>query len=91
MSYIEKLKHHERLMTTMAERNGADLVLAEQVGLVSPEEIFEATQACTGCGAVSACESHLSTGDAGLPNYCRNSEMIRRIADDMDGLGLNDA
>lgn len=90
MSYFEKLKRHERLMTTMADRNGADLSLAEQVGLVAPEEVFAAAQSCMGCGSVVACESHLSTGDAGLPNYCRNTEMIRRIADDMDDLGFND-
>lgn len=90
MSYVDKLKRHKRLMTTMAERNGADLFLAEQIGLVSPEEVFAATQSCLGCGAVEACESQLSSGDAGLPNYCRNDDMIRRIARDMDDLGLND-
>lgn len=90
MSYIDKLARHERLMNTMAEQNGADLLLAEQVGLVTPEELFSATQACTGCGAVTACESHLQAGDPGLPGYCRNREMIRRIADDMTDLGLGD-
>lgn len=89
MSYIDKLARHERLMTTMAEQNGADLLLAEQVGLVTPEELFSATQACTGCSGVAACESHLEAGEPGLPGYCRNSEMIRRIADDMADLGLS--
>lgn len=90
MSYIDKLQHHQRLMTRMAEQNGADVAIAEQVGLISPEEVFEATLACSGCSAVQACEAHLDQGVAGLPGYCRNADMIGRLAKDMDEFGLSE-
>lgn len=90
MSYIDKLERHERLMTRMADRNGADVFLAEQVGLVSPEEVYDATLACTGCAAVETCETHLDAGAPGIPDYCRNGEMIRRLAGEMDDLGLSE-
>lgn len=89
MSLFSKLERHERLMSRMADANGADLSLAGQVGLVSPEEVFAATQACTGCGSVVACETHLDTGLKGLPDYCRNKEMLVRLAGDMEDLGLS--
>lgn len=91
MSYIDKLERHERLMTRMADRNGADVLLAAQIGLVTPEELFAATQSCTSCSAVEACETHLDAGDAGLPDYCRNKDMILRLAGELDELGLTDA
>ena len=90
MSYHHKLARHEALMTRMASQNEADLPLAEAVGLISPEDLFEAVQSCTGCAGVSACEEVLETGEPGLPDYCRNASMIRRIAADMRDLGLAD-
>lgn len=89
MSYVENLQRHQRLMTRMADRNGADVHLAEQVGLVTPEEIFTATQSCTGCGAVEDCETHLESDVEGFPDYCRNKEMLRRLAGDMEDFGLS--
>lgn len=90
MSHIEKLERHERLMTRMADRNGADVSLAEQIGLVAPEEIFAATQACTGCTAVENCETHLETGARGMPDYCRNQDLIRRLFGELSDLGLSE-
>jgi hypothetical protein len=90
MSDTEKLRRHEQLMLRMGDRNGADFMLAEQVGLVSPEEIFEATLSCTGCSEVEACETHLDSGAKGIPSYCRNEGLIRRLAGDFGDLGLAD-
>lgn len=91
MSYIDKMERHEFLMKRMADRNGADLMLAEQIGVVSPEKLYTATQACTGCSAVADCETHLETGQSGMPDYCRNRDMIERIAGEMRDLGFGDA
>lgn len=90
MSDTEKMRRHEQLMLRMGDRNGADFLLAEQVGLVSPEEIFAATQSCTGCSAVDSCESHLDNGREGIPSYCRNDGLIRRLAGDLHDLGIVD-
>lgn len=90
MSYHDKLARHEALMTRMADLNGADLALAGQVGLVSPEEVFEAAQACMGCSEVQACERHLAAGEPGLPEFCRNGETMQQLARDMADLGLSD-
>lgn len=90
MSHIDRIMRHEALMTRMAERNGADITLAGQVGLIGPEEVYDASLACTGCSAVAACEEHLDQGAPGLPEFCRNQEMIRRLQKDMASLGLSD-
>lgn len=90
MSYFDKFQRHEQLMIRMADHNGADVPLAEQVGLTDPEEVHGAVLACTGCAAVERCEEHLDTGAEGLPDYCRNVELIRRLAGDLSDLGLSD-
>ena len=64
MSDTEKMRRHEQLMLRMGDRNGADFLLAEQVGLVSPEEIFAATQSCTGCSAVLTSSPTKRTGSS---------------------------
>lgn len=88
MSDVDKLERHERLMSRMADLNGADLALAEQVGLITSEEKFDATLACTGCAAVPDCQERLDADTPGMPDYCRNTEMIRRLAGDMKEFGL---
>ena len=64
----------------MADRNGADLDLALQTGIISPGELKDAVLTCTGCTDPVACEERLDRGEPGLPEYCRNAETITSIA-----------
>ena len=91
MSQNDKLERHERLMTTMAGLNGADIAIATQVGLLTPEEVDQATVACAACTGVEACEQQLAAGEAGLPEFCQNDGMIRRLAQEMADFGLSDS
>ncbi len=81
MSYISRLVHHERLMTRLAARNGADLDLAMMSGALSPADVRSATQACLGCTDPERCAAHLDDASVGMPAFCRNAEMIARVAD----------
>lgn len=90
MTQAFRLQRHERLMNRMADQNGAELGLAEQVGLLTPEEYGEALLACTGCSAVASCEAHLDGGSEGVPEFCRNKSTIRRLAVEMADLGLTE-
>ena len=89
MSNTGRLERHEGLMNRMADRNGADLALAQQVGLFSPEEYGDAKVACTGCASAEACEGHLKAGAPGIPEYCRNGDTLKRLAGEMRVLGLS--
>ena len=80
MSIVTRLERHSRLMDRMADRNGADLDLALQSGAVSPGEVRAAVLACTGCTDPENCEDRLDAGVPGLPDYCRNADMIRSLA-----------
>lgn len=91
MSHVDRMMRHEALMTQMAERNGVDLNLAGQVGLIDPDEVFQATLACSGCSDVDACETHLATGQEGFPSVCRNKEILRELQGEMARLGLSDS
>lgn len=79
MSTTSKAEHHERLMDRMATRNGADLDLARQSGMVSGRELVEAIVQCIGCSDAGDCESKLERGEGGIPEYCRNSDLIARV------------
>jgi hypothetical protein len=80
MSILTRIDHHEKLMSRMADRNGADLDLALQTGMVSPGELQDAVLTCTGCTEPEACEARLDSGETGLPGYCRNADLITSIA-----------
>lgn len=85
MSIISRMDHHEALMRRMADRNGADLDLALQSAIVSPGEVRAAVLSCTGCTQPEACEARLDQGEPGVPDYCRNADMIRSVATIIDG------
>lgn len=85
MSILSRIDHHENLMHRMADRNGADLDLALQSGIVSPGEIRAAVLSCTGCTQPEECQAHLDAGEDGLPDYCRNADMIGQVSSVIDG------
>ena len=86
MSIFSRIDHHEALMRRMADRNGADLDLALQTAIVSPGELRAAVLSCTGCTQPEDCARRVDHGEDGLPDYCRNADMIRSIAEVTDGL-----
>ena len=79
MSMMSKTAHHEQLMDRMATRNGADLDLARQSGLIDGTEVVEALVACMGCSDAGDCASRLDRETPGLPGYCRNGSLIARV------------
>ena len=85
MSFFSRLDKHTSLMNRMADRNGADLDLALQSGMVSPGELRAAVLSCTACTAPDACEARLDAGMPGVPGYCRNGDMIRSVARVLNG------
>lgn len=85
MSILSRIDHHEALMRRMADRNGADLDLALQSAIVSPGELRAAVLSCTGCTQPEDCEGRLARGENGVPDYCRNADLIRSVAEVIDG------
>jgi hypothetical protein len=71
----------ERRMSQMADKNGADLDLAMQSGDLLPDDYVAAAYSCTGCACGDACDQFLNKKEeTGFPSYCRNSDMLRRLA-----------
>ena len=65
----------------MADSAGADIELAEQFGLITPEELFNATLRCLGCADRQACEDHLNEQDPGeIPEICRNRDLLNYVS-----------
>ena len=81
MSIWSRISLHERLFSRMADLNGADLPDAMQSGELSPESFRSGVLACTGCSEPGTCETVLRRGDRGIPDFCRNGAMIRRLAE----------
>lgn len=81
MSLWSRMSHHERLMSRMADANDADLDLALQCGDLGLEEYRSAVLSCMGCSDASGCERLLSEKQGGIPDFCRNGSMIRRLSE----------
>ena len=79
MSYVARLVKHESLMTRMAARNGADVDLALMTGALEPGDLHEGAFRCMGCHKVSDCEQRLDADTPGIPDYCRNADMIEEL------------
>ncbi|MEM8804104.1 MAG: DUF6455 family protein [Pseudomonadota bacterium] len=80
MSNAAQMSLAERRMSQMAEKNGADLDLAMQSGHLIPEDYVAAAQSCTGCACGNACDQFLREDETGFPSYCRNADLLRRLA-----------
>ena len=85
MSILSRMEHHETLMRRMADRNGADLDLALQSGALTPGEVRAGVLSCVGCTQPEDCATRTARGDEGVPEYCRNADMIRSVAGVIDG------
>lgn len=80
MSFLSRLDRHARLMSRMAGRNDADLGEAVDSGALSPEGYRRAVLACTGCSDPDRCEALLAEGTEGVPDFCRNRDLIAGLA-----------
>lgn len=73
---------HGALMNRMAKTLGVDLDAAELRGELPPEQREEMLLACTGCADPTGCAQWLArtqSADA-APGYCRNDDVLRRLA-----------
>ena len=78
------LKKHADLMDRMAGSVGVDLEEAMLEGRLSMDQLTDAVFACTGCSNPEACGHWLTTQEGradATPDYCRNADMMRRLAD----------
>lgn len=80
MSFTARKLARERLMSRMADRNGADLDVAVMTGALSPEELSDAALSCLACTNPEDCAGRLEAGEEGIPEYCRNAALIRSVA-----------
>ena len=80
MLSLSRIDHHFDLMSSMADRNGADFTEAMQLGALSPESFRSAVLSCTGCSNPEGCEAHLDSGETGFPPFCRNAGMMAALA-----------
>lgn len=88
MSFWSRLSRHESLFSRVAGNSGADLPLAMQSGHLTPERYRSAVLTCMGCSNPEACEASVSAGTHGVPEFCRNGAMLKRLADLIPGRGL---
>ena len=80
MLSFSRIDRHSKLVSTMADRNGADVAEAVLTGDLTPENLRSAVLSCTGCSDPDACEAFLASGQTGIPSYCRNAGLIAEIA-----------
>lgn len=83
-----KFGRHADLVKRMAEAVGADLPQALADGRITPEGLRGAVASCTGCACPDACGDWLDAhagGAAQAPGYCRNADLIARLADEAAG------
>lgn len=78
MSFDNRYRTHERLMTQLAAAQGVDLDLDMQTGALLPETYQEAVLACTGCSDPDGCRTHLLRNQTGAPAFCRNRELVAK-------------
>ena len=83
---FEKFDKHSALKDSMANRAGAALDRALEIGALQDWQYRDALVACTGCKGADDCAQHLETGEAGVPGYCRNRRLFGRLASEMQGL-----
>ncbi len=86
MPFMSRLDRHEKLMSRMGDRNSADLSLALQSGVVDPEDYRRAVFSCTACSNPEGCEARLEAGEPGVPEFCRNGDLMARVADRLGGM-----
>ncbi|MBY6082463.1 DUF6455 family protein [Ruegeria arenilitoris] len=82
MSRREELRRHAALVDRMALKLGVDLQEAAIGGSVSIDEITDAVLRCTGCTNPDHCDRALAlrSSDGRPPEYCRNQELLARLA-----------
>lgn len=82
MSRREELRRHAALVDRMALTLGVDLQEAAIGGSVSIDEITDAVLRCTGCTNPYHCDRALAlqNSDGQPPEYCRNQELLARLA-----------
>ncbi|WP_126974523.1 DUF6455 family protein [Frigidibacter oleivorans] len=79
-----KLNEHAGLVSQMARTLGIDLMQAMVDGRLTAEDWRDAVMACTGCAEPGDCHRWLAerqeTGAAAPPAYCRNGDLMGRLA-----------
>jgi hypothetical protein len=78
---MKKTVRHWGLMNAMFRKAGVDLGLSLVDDRIDVPEVAEAVARCKDCTDVPGCEGHLADRQSrGVPPYCRNAELIARLA-----------
>ncbi|WP_267138909.1 DUF6455 family protein [Anianabacter salinae] len=83
MSIMEKLNRRSSLVNRMADTVGVDMAEQMMRAHVSPDEVRGAVFRCMSCRQDQTCEAWMDAhpqGAAAAPGYCRNGEMLARLA-----------
>jgi len=78
---LKKTARHWGLMNAMFRKAGVDLSAGLVEERLDLDDIRDAVVRCADCPQVNDCEHHLAdTRTSGVPSYCRNAELIARLA-----------
>jgi hypothetical protein len=83
MGFFERIDRHSELFQRMAEATGTDLRDALVDGRLNAHQLPAAIWRCTACTSVEECGHWLAEhgpGSAEAPDYCRNRELLARLA-----------
>lgn len=81
------LKNHAALVDQMAETLGVDLEEVTLRGDLQISDISDAVLRCVDCTHSKACQGWMKEQNDGAmqtPDYCRNSEMFRKLRKAME-------
>jgi len=73
---------HAKLMDRMAQRQGVDLDLMVQSGILTPQEVRDSVDACVGCTHPGDCEAWLNaqpTETISAPFICRIADLFEKL------------
>ncbi|MEL6619376.1 MAG: DUF6455 family protein [Pseudomonadota bacterium] len=80
------LKQAAARVDRMATARGLDLQEASMRAGLTPDDIADLVQRCTGCTQPDGCDnwlaSHGGQSVSATPGYCRNADMFARLAID---------
>lgn len=83
MKHMDVMDRHSQLVGRMSDTLGADLGAALAEGQLTGEQYRAAVMRCSSCLHESACGAWLKDHAAGAeatPAYCRNSDLMHRLA-----------
>ncbi|WP_114966248.1 DUF6455 family protein [Alkalilacustris brevis] len=84
MNFFKRIDQHAALVGQMADTVGIDVGEAMASGRLEPESLRGAVLRCMRCDSVEECSAwlyaHADATAESPPDYCRNRELLERLA-----------